>query len=150
MLTSFLSAFLLTAQAVPVVPVANAATPTSMVNNLAVKRDWTLEENEFCRSRAADNALKAYPRVPGAKLKYIKTFSFRSRTTVSNERIMLDYTNAGLQVPFPWQEGQWTARQYSSQMTPKYTYLLEMQDRAKAPNAYSSVASVCVTVFGIR
>ena len=150
MLTTLLSAFLLPAQAVPVIPVANAATPATLVNGLAVKRDWTLEENEFCRARATDNAFNAYPRSPLAKVKYIKTFSFRAKSSASNERVMLDYTSAGFQVPFPWQEGKWLARQYTAQQTPKYTYLLEMQDRPKAPNEYSTVASVCVTVYGIR
>ena len=51
---------------------------------------------------------------------------------------------------FPWQEGKWLARQYVAEQTPRYTYLLEMQDRPKAPNAFSTVASVCLTVYGIR
>lgn len=150
MFASLLSAFLLPAQAVPVVPVSNVATPATLVNGLAVKRDWTAEDNDFCKARAAENALNAYPRSPLAKVKHIKTFSFRSRSSASNERTMLDYTSAGFQVPFPWQEGKWLARQYTAQQTPKYTYLLEMQDRPKAPNEYSTLASVCVTVYGIR
>lgn len=150
MLNSLLASFLLTAQAVPVIPVANASTPASLVNGLAVKRDWTLEENEFCKARAAQNAFNSYPRSPLSKVKYIKTFSFRAKSSIGNERLMLDYTNAGFQVPFPWQEGQWLARQYTAEQTPKYTYLVEMQDRPKQPNDFSTKASVCVTVYGIR
>lgn len=139
------------AQAVPMAPVANAATPTSMVYALAVKREWTLQDSEFCKNRAAANAYNAFPRSPQAKLKFIKTFAFRSKVAIAGERTMLDYgPNVGFQVPFPWNEGQWLARQYTAQMTPRYTYLLETQDRPREANAYSTVASVCVTVFGIR
>lgn len=150
MLSALLSSLLLTAQAVPVVPVANGATPTTMVNALAVKRNWTLVENDFCRNRAGANALNAYPKSPKAKLKYIKTFSFKGTSGASTERSLLDYTNAGFQVPFPWMDGQWLARQYTSQLTPRYTYLVELQDRPKEPNAYYVQSNVCVTVYGIR
>ncbi|KQR37705.1 hypothetical protein [Deinococcus sp. Leaf326] len=150
MLTSFLSVFLLTGQAVPVVPVANQATPATLVNALAVKRDWTLDDNEFCKARAEANSRLGFPRTTGSKVKYVKTFSFRTRTSASLERSALEYTNAGFQVPFPWSEGQWLSRQYTAQMTPRYTYVLDLQDRPKEPNAYSTVASACVTVFGIR
>lgn len=150
MLIALFSSLFLTAQAIPTVPVANAATPATMVNTLAVKRDWTLTDNDFCRSRAAVNTQSVYPRTPTSKLKYIKTYSFKAKSAAANERLMLDYTNAGFQVPFPWQEGQWLARQYTAQMTPKYTYLVEMQDRPKDPGAYSVVANVCMTVYGLR
>lgn len=83
-------------------------------------------------------------------MKYVKTFSFRTHSTASNERSILEYTNVGFQVPFPWSEGQWLSRQYTAEMTPRYTYVLELQDRPKEPNAYSTVASACMTVFGIR
>lgn len=120
------------------------------MSTLAVKRDWTLEDNGFCRQRAVAAASIAFPQKAGSKFKYIKTFSFRTRSAASHERIMLDYTNAGFQVPFPWQDGQWLSRQYTSQATPKHTYLLEMQDQPKAQGTYTTVASACMTVFGLR
>ncbi|MVN86271.1 hypothetical protein GO986_05785 [Deinococcus sp. HMF7620] len=151
MFSVLLSSLLLTAQAVPVAPVANAATPTSIVNSLAVKRNWTGQDSEFCKARAAQNAYNNYPRAPLAKLKFIKTFAFRGTTNASSERTYLDvFNNGGFQTPFPWQEGQWLARQYTAQPTPRYTYLLELQDRPKEPNRFSTEASVCITVFGIR
>ena len=134
----------------PAVPVANGHTPSTLVNSLAVKRDWTLQDSSFCQSRAAENASIALPTKVNSKFKFIRTFAFRAKTNVSNERAMLDYTNAGFQVPFPWQEGQWMARQYTSEFTRGYTYLLEMQDRPKEPGAFGQVASVCVTVLGLR
>lgn len=149
-LTTFLSVLLLPAQAVPVVPVSNAATPATQVNALAVKREWTLEENEFCKARAAENALNAYPRSPLAKVKYIKTFSFRGKSAISTERMYLDNFNFGFQSPFPWQEGKWLARQYVAELTPKYTYLMEMVNRPLQPGEYTTRSSVCVTVYGIR
>lgn len=138
------------ALATPVVPVPNAHTPATLVNSRAVKRNWTLEGSDFCRARAAANASIAYPRKLTSKLKLIRTFNFRTQSTVSNERAILDFTSAGFQVPFPWQEGQWLSRQYTAEATPRYTYLLELQDRPKAPGAYSTVASACMTVFGLR
>lgn len=138
------------ALATPAIPVTNAHTPATLVNSLAVKRNWTLEESAFCKERAAAQASIAYPKRATSKFKYIKTFSFRTPSAASNERVMLDYTNAGFQVPFPWQDGQWLSRQYTADATPRYTYLLEMQDRPRAAGTYSTVASACMTVFGLR
>lgn len=101
-----LSTLSLLAQAVPLAPVANAATPTSLVYTLAVKREWTLQDSEFCQNRAAAKAFSACPRSPWARLKLIETFAFRSQQAIAGEGTMLDYgTSAGLQVPFPWTEG---------------------------------------------
>lgn len=143
-------ALLSVAGAVAPLPVSNAHTPGTLVNSLAVKRNWTLENSDFCRARAAANAAVAAPQKPTSKFKYIKTFSFRTQSTASNERTLLDFTSAGFQVPFPWQDGQWLSRQYSSDATPKYAYLLELQDRPKAQGQYSTLASACMTVFGLR
>lgn len=149
---SFLLASLLslTAQVTPTISVANAHTPSTLVNSLAVKRNWTLDDNIFCRNRAASNATIAYPQKPMSKLKFIKTFGFRGTVSASLERSMLDITNTGFQLPFPWHEGQWLDRQYTSQSTPRFTYLLEMQDRPKEQGSYSTLSNVCITVFGVR
>lgn len=148
----FLLALALSSTAIgtPVLPVPNAHTPGTLVNGLAVKRNWTVEDSAFCRARAAANASIAYPRKPTSKFKLIAAFSFRTQSTASSERLMLDYTGAGFQVPFPWQDGQWLSRQYTAEATPRYTYLLELQDRPRAPGTYSTVASACMTIFGLR
>ncbi|MFB9992095.1 hypothetical protein ACFFLM_09000 [Deinococcus oregonensis] len=149
---SFLLASLLslTAQVTPTISVANAHTPGTLVNSLAVKRNWTLEDNVFCRNRAASNATIAYPQKPTSKLKLIKTFGFRGTSSASLERTVLDYTTTGFQMPFPWQEGQWLSRQYTAQSTPHFTYLLEMQDRPREEGTYGTASNICITVFGIR
>ncbi|UQN07939.1 hypothetical protein [Deinococcus sp. QL22] len=140
----------LTAQVTPTISVGNAHTPSTLVNSLAVKRNWTLEDNVFCRNRAASNATIAYPQKPTSKLKFIKTFGFRGTVNASLERSVLDITNVGFQVPFPWNDGQWLSRQYTAQSTPRFTYLLEMQDRPRQEGTYSTLSSVCITVFGVR
>ena len=150
MSATLLFSLLMPAQATPVLQVAHASTPASLTNALAVRREWTMQEDGFCKARAAANAYNAYPRSPLAKVKYVKTFSFRGKD-ISSERSWLDtFGILGFQSPFPWQEGQWLARQLTSAQTPQDTYLLEMQDRARQPGEYSTRSSICLTVYGIR
>ena len=148
---SLLPLLFLTAQVVPVVPVANASTPASVVNELAMKRDWTVEDSPFCKARAEANSMASFPRTLNSKVKYVKTFSYRIKNNATSERNFLEVFGTGKLAPsFPWNDGQWLARQYAAQGTPGYAYLMELQDRPKEPNAYSTVASACVTVFGLR
>ena len=150
----FLVPFLLVSAAfAQVTPPPATLSPASLVYQLASKRGWTetMTTTPFCAQRATANASVSYPKDLKAKVKVVRTFSFTSTSSPSNERTMLDFSSGvGFTVPYPWRAGDWISRQYGHDTTPKFAYLLELKERP-APNAYSSGGSdVCMTVFALR
>ncbi|SMB85634.1 hypothetical protein [Deinococcus hopiensis] len=117
-LTALLPLLLASATAQVSIPVANAHTPATLVNALAVKRNWTVEQSEFCKARAAANAAIAYPKKANSKFKFITTYAFRASSDAKGERSLLDFYGTDFQTPFPWQDGQWLSRQYSYDALP--------------------------------